>query len=105
MTTLHLAEIKSMFRSRKHTVLLLDQAAWHFSGKVKVLINTTPLLPKCPKLNIMENVCQFMRDDWLSTQGVRNHDDIIDHSCHAWNRRTSQPWRIMSIRLSKWVRG
>jgi transposase len=25
-----------------------------------------PLPPKCPELNPVENIWQFMRDDWLS---------------------------------------
>ena len=40
----------------------------------------------------MENIWQFMRDDWLSNRVFRNHDDIIDHCCHGWNRLISQPW-------------
>lgn len=100
---LHLAEISGMVSPGKHAVLLLDQAGWHFSGEVSVPANITllPLLPKCPELNVMENIWQFMCDNWLSDRVFRNHDDIIDHCCHAWNRLISQPWRIMSIVLRK----
>jgi hypothetical protein len=40
----------------------------------------------------MENIWQFMRDNWLSNRVFRNHDDIIDRCCHWWNRLISQPW-------------
>jgi transposase len=63
------------------------------------------LPPKCPELNVMENIWQFMRDNWLSNRVFRDHDDIVDHCCHAWNRLISQAWRIMSIGLRHWVRG
>jgi transposase len=104
---LHLAEISAMVSPGKHAVLLLDQAGWHLSGEVNVPANITllPLPPKCPELNAMENIWQFMRDNWLSNRVLRHHDDIVDHCCHAWNRLISQPWRIMSIALRKWVSG
>jgi transposase len=88
-------------------VLLLDQAGWHLSGEVSLPTNITllPLPPKCPELNAMENIWQFMRDNWLSNRVFRDHDDIVDHCCHAWIRRISQPGRLMSIALRKWVSG
>jgi len=100
---LHLAEISGMVSPGKHAVLLLDQAGWHPSGEVSVPANITllPLPPKCPELNVMENIWQFMRDNWLSNRVFRNHDDIVDQYCHAWNRLISQPWCIMSIALRK----
>jgi hypothetical protein len=64
-----------------------------------------PLPPKCPELNVMENIWQFMRDNWLSNRVFRHHDDIVDHCCHAWKKLISQPRRIMSMALRKWVRG
>jgi len=87
--------------------LLLDQAAWHLAGEVSAPKNITllPLPPKPPKQNVMENIRQFMRDNWLSKRVFRKHDDIIDHYCHAWNRLSTQSWRSLSIQLLKWVRG
>jgi transposase len=104
---LHLAEISGMVSPGKHAVLLLDQAGWHLSGEVNVPTNITllPLPPKCPELNVMENIWQFMRDNWLSNRVFRHYEDIVDHCCHAWNRLISQPWRIMSIGLRIWAYG
>jgi hypothetical protein len=101
----HLAEVGGMVSPGKHAVLLLDQAGWHLSGEVSPPTNITLLPPKCPELNAMENIWQFMRDNWLSNRVFRHHDDIVDQCCHAWNRLISQPWRIMSIALRKWVNG
>ena len=55
--------------------------------------------------SVMENVWQFMRDNWLSNRVFRNHDDIVAHCCHAWNRLVDQPWRIMFIGLCEWAHG
>ena len=103
--TLHLAEIAAMVAPGRHAVLLLDRAGWHLSGQVEVPPNITllPLPPKCPELNVMENVWQFMRDNWLSNRVFQAYDDIVDHCCHAWNNLVDQPWRIMSIGLRDWA--
>ena len=104
---LHLAEISTRVSPGRHAVLLLDQAGWHLSGAVAVPDNITllPLPPKCPELNVVENVWQFMRDNWLSNRVFEDHDDIVDHCCDAWNRLTDQPWRIMSIGMREWAHG
>ena len=101
----HLAEIAAMVAPGKHAVLLLDQAGWHLSDQVAVPTNITllPLPPKCPELNVMENVWQFMRDNWLSNRIFQAHDDIVEHCCNAWNRLVDQPSRIMSIGLRNWI--
>jgi len=82
--SLHLKEIADMVDPGRHAVLLLDQAGWHLSGQVEVPANITllPLPPKCPELNVMENIWQFMRDNWLSNRVFRDHGDIVDHCCH-----------------------
>jgi hypothetical protein len=104
---LHLAEISIMVGPGKHAVLLLDQAGWHLAGHVAVPQNITllPLPPKCPELNVMENVWQFMRDNSLSNRVFQDHNDIVAHCCHQWNRLIDQPWRIMSIGLRDWAHG
>ena len=88
-----------------HAVLLLDQAGWHGSRALVIPGNITllPLPPKCPELNPVENVWQFMRDNWLSNRVFKSYDDILDHCCFAWNRLTDQPWRIMSLGLRTWA--
>jgi transposase len=103
--SLHLAEIAHMVEPGRHAVLLLDQAGWHLSAAVDVPVNITllPLPAKCPELNVMENVWQFMRDNWLSNRVFTDHDNIVDHCCYHWNRLIEQPWRIMSIGMREWA--
>ena len=52
----------------------------------------------CPELNPVENVWEFIRDNWLSNRDFTSCDNIVDHCCEAWNKLTNQPWTIMSIR-------
>ncbi len=105
--SLHLAEVSAMVAPGRHAALLLDQAGWHLSGMVEVPANITllPLPPKCPELNVMENIWQFMRDNWLSNRVFDAYDAIVDHCCNAWNKLVDQPWRIMSIGLREWAHG
>src|SRR4051794_6823995 len=102
---LHLAEIAQEVSPGAHAVLILDQAGWHMSNRLAVPQNITliPLPPKCPELNPVENVWQFMRDNWLSNRVFKSYTDILDHCCFAWNNLTDQPWRIMSLGLRDWA--
>jgi transposase len=102
---LHLAEISKTVTSGAHAVLLLDQAGWHLSAKLDIPDNITllPLPPKSPELNPVENIWQYMRDNWLSNRIFRSYDDILEHCCFAWNQLVDQPWTIMSIGLREWA--
>jgi len=98
---LHLVEIAKTVAPGAHAVLMVDQAGWHMSTRLVVPPNITiiALPPKSPELNPVENVWQFMRDNWLSNRVFKSYDDIVDHCCDAWNKLVEQPWRIMSIGL------
>ncbi len=102
---MHLAEISSQVAPVAHAVLMLDQAGWHMSGALTIPANITllPLPPKYPELNPVENLWQFMRDNWLSNRIFSSYDNIVDHCCFAWNRLIDQPWRIMTIGLRQWA--
>ncbi len=102
---LHLIEISQAVAPGAHAVLLLDQAGWHMTGKLLVPDNITllPLPPRCPELNPVENLWQFIRANWLSNRIFKSYDDIVDHCCFAWNKLIDQPWRIMTIGLRVWA--
>jgi transposase len=102
---LHLAEIAKAVAPGSHAVLLVDQAGWHLSARLVVPANITiiPLPSKCPELNPVENIWQYMRDNWLSNRVFKSYDDIVDHCCYAWNILVGRPWKIMSIGLRQWA--
>jgi transposase len=88
-----------------HAVPILDKAGWYSSAKLIVPKNITLLFlpPRSPELNPVENVWQFMRDNWLSNRVFTSYDDIVDHCCAAWNKFVDQPWKIMSIEMRDWA--
>lgn len=104
---LHLVEIAKTIAPGAHAVLLVDQAGWHLSTRLAVPHNITiiALPPKSPELNPVENVWQFVRDNWLSNRVFKSYDDLVDHCCEAWNKLVDQPWRIMTIGLRQWAHG
>ncbi len=103
----HLLEISAMVAPGAHAILILDQAGWHLAGALVVPENITllPLPPRSPELNPVENVWQFLRDNWLSNRVFTGYDDIVAHCCAAWNDLIDQPWRIRSIGRRSWAEG
>jgi transposase len=104
---LHLDEIAKAIAPGRHAALLLDQAGWHLSTKLVVPENITlvPLPPKCPELNPMENIWQFIRDNWISNRIFKSYEAILDSCCFAWNKLIDMPWKIMSIGIRDWAHG
>jgi transposase len=100
-----LQEISQAVAPGAHAVLLLDQAGWHVSPKLRVpdTIPLLPLPPRAPELNPVENVWQFVRDNWLSNRIFASYEKIVDQCCDAWNKLVDQPWTIMSIGLRDWA--
>lgn len=101
----HLAEISIAVDDGSHAILILDQAGWHTTPKLKVPNNVTLLFlpPRSPELNPVENIWQFVRDNWLSNRIFKDYDDIVNHCCDAWNKLVEQPWKIMSIGHRQWA--
>ena len=58
---------------------------------------------RSPELIPVENIWQFLRDNWLSNRVFKSHNDIVDHCCDAWNKLIDQPWKIMSIGNREWA--
>jgi transposase len=101
----HLAEISAAVAPGAHGVLIMDQAGWHTTAKLNLPSNITilPLPPRSPELNPVENIWQFMRQNWLSNRVFESYDQIVALCCDAWNRLRDRPWRVMSIGRRAWA--
>ena len=88
----HLIEISAAVDPGAHAVLIVDQAGWHLTPKLAIPDNITVLAlpPRSPELNPVENVWQFMRDNWLSNRIFKSYEDIVALCCQA---RLEQPHR------------
>ena len=106
MMQLHLDEISCNVAEGAHAVLLLDRAGWHTTSKLDVPENITPIfLPsRAPELNPVENVWQYLRQNWLSNTVFENYDAIVDAACAAWRNLIDQTQdRITSIGMRDWA--
>lgn len=43
-----------------------------------------PLCLEQAQQNPVENIWQFMRDNWLSNRVFESYENIVDHCCYAW---------------------
>ncbi len=103
---LHLAEISRQVAPGAHAVLTLDGAGWHKIGgtlRIPNNISLLPLPPYSPELNPVENIWQFLRQNYLANRVFDTYDAIVEACCAAWNALIEQPNRIRSIATRKWA--
>ena len=88
MMQLHLDEISSNVAKGAHAVGLLDRAGWHITSKLDVPENITPIfLPsRAPELNPVENVWQYLRQNWISKHLLRK----LRRHCRRCLRRMAE---------------
>ena len=101
----HLDEIARSLAPKAHAVVVLDQAGWHTTGKLRVPENLSllPLPPKSPELNPVENIWQFLRQNKLSNHIFGDYEAILTAACDAWNSLLADPARITSIATRQWA--
>lgn len=102
---LHLEEISSQVAKGAHGVVLMDRAGWHRTPRLKVPANLTVILlpSRSPELNSVENIWQYLRQNWLSNRVFPTLDAIIEAGCQAWNRLMEQPDIVRSIGWRDWA--
>ena len=104
---LHLREISAHVAPGAHAILVLDGAGWHRSGGKLVVPDNIGLLhlpPHSPELNPVENIWQFLRQNFLSNRVFDSYDAIVDACCDAWNALIAMPERIRSIASRDYAR-
>ena len=104
---LQLDEIALQVAPGAQGVVVLDQAGWHTTQKLRSPDNLTllPLPPRSPKLNPAENVWQYLRQRFLSNRVFDDYDAIVQAICEAWNSLIDEPDRIKSIGHRQWATG
>ena len=101
----HLRLVSQEVDAGANAVLIVDQAGWHAAAKLAVPNNITLVRPppRSPELNPVENVWQFIRENWLSNRVFENYEDIVTYCCESWNKHLEQPSRIMCIGRREWA--
>lgn len=102
----HLAEISHQVAPGHHAVLILDGAGWHQPGGKLIVPDNLSLLhlpPYCPELNPVENIWQYLRQNYLSHRVFGSYEDIVQACCDVWNALVQEPGRIRSIATRSWA--
>ena len=101
----HLDEASKYVRPNGHAVVLLDNAGWHRTKKLKWPTNISPLfIPAgCPELNATENIWQYLRQTYLSNRVFQSYDAVVDAAAKAWNKLLAEVGRIASIATRSWA--
>ena len=103
----HLKEISTVVAPGAHAVITVDGAGWHkLGGRLVVPANLSllHLPPYSPELNPVENVWQFLRQNYLSNRVLSTYEDILDACCDAWNALIAMPDRIQTIASRGWAK-
>ena len=101
----HINEISTMVKPGAHALVIMDRASWHTTPKLDLPRNITPVfLPsRAPELNPVENVWQFLRQNWISNRILETYDDILDVAENAWKNLTANPLFIQDIGMRDWA--
>lgn len=85
----------------------MDGAGYHEKAKAELDIpDNISLLtqpPYSPELNPVENVWQFLRQNYLANRVFENYEAILDACCHAWRELLNAPDKIASITTRRWA--
>jgi hypothetical protein len=97
---LHLREISTLVAPGAHAVLTVDGAGWHKTGGTLLVPGNISLLhlpPYSPELNPVENILQFLHQNFLSNRVFESYRAIVDACCDAWIALMEMPQLIRSI--------
>ncbi|MBX3367723.1 MAG: IS630 family transposase [Phycisphaeraceae bacterium] len=72
----------------EHAILIMDQAGWHKSRRLKLPENITTLLlpPYSPELNPIERLWAYLRSHYLSNRVFDDYQHLLDAGAEAWQQ-------------------
>jgi len=102
---IHLEHISLKVPSGRHAVIVLDQAGWHTTGKLKKPDNITliPLPPASPELNPTEQVWRQLREDSLANRCFKGEEEIVNACCEAWNKFDNGSGAVKRLCSRSWA--
>ena len=97
--------ISEEITDQAHGVIIMDRATWHTTKKLKIPDNITIIYlpPYCPELNPIEQIWDFLRENFLSNRIFNSWDTLVEAICQAWNRLRELPEKITEISTREWA--
>ena len=104
-TQLHLELVSEEITDQAHGILVMDRATWHTTKQLKIPKNITIIFlpPYCPELNPIEQVWDYLRENYLANRYFNSHDALLDGISDAWNQFRHLPNKITEIGTRKWI--
>lgn len=102
---IHLDEISKNITPGAHGIVIMDGASYHRTKKLDYPENLSAIIlpARSPELNPVENIWQFLRDNYLSITVFEDYDAIVEACCRAWNCLVNETGRIASIATREWA--
>ena len=102
---IHLEHISAKIPKGRHCALIMDQAGWHTTQKLKKFHNLTLIsLPSySPELNPVEQLWQQLKDNELSNRCFKDDEEIVSCCCIAWNNFTDKKGSIKNLCSRDWA--
>lgn len=102
---IHLEHISMRIPKGRHGVIVLDQAGWHTSKRLKKMKNITlvSLPPASPELNPTEQVWRQLREDRLANRCFESEEEIIESCCEAWNQFEETKGAVQKLCSRSWA--
>lgn len=90
---LHRLRFSRQVEKGAHAVLIMGRAGWHTTANLSMPKNITPIFvpSRVPELNPVENVWQYLRQNWLSNRVFHSYDTIVDASSEACRNYSPLP--------------
>lgn len=104
--TRHLRTISDAVAPGAHAIVVADGAGYHHKAAIRIPDNITliKLPPYSPELNPIENVWQYLRQNFLSHRILDDYDQIVDACSDAWNALVALPDQLRSITDREWAK-
>jgi transposase len=101
----HLRLISNATPKGRHSVVIIDGAAWHTEDTASLFpnISVIKLPPYSPELNPMEQVWQWLRQRCLSNRVFDGYDEIVEQVSRAWNIFIEDPKRVTQLCTRDWI--
>lgn len=103
MMQLHLDALSQQVGPDRQVVLVLDNAGWHTTGRLKVPQNITllPLPAYTPELNVVERLWHWVKDHEFSNRVYPTYEELADEVCSIWQHL--EPTRILTVCRCSWL--
>jgi hypothetical protein len=101
----YLTDFSKQMLQNEHALMVLDGAAWHKAGKLKIPKNITLLVqpPYSPELNPMELVWGNGRRNYFCNRNYETIEDVEQAAEQLWLKQTQNAEFMQSLCGFEWI--